>query len=71
MKYDVWLSDDGTLDTVIEYTCPDCGEVHECRYDADTAAEYRDPRTGALRERSFFRDVVIPDIDADTCPLAD
>lgn len=69
MKYDVWLCDDGTIDTVVEYTCPDCGRTHEFRY-SDTS-DYRDQRTGALRERSFFRDIVIPDIESDECPLAD
>lgn len=69
MKYDVWLCDDGTMDTVVGYTCPDCGRTHELRY-SDTA-DYRGMVTGALRQDEFFRDVVIPDIDSDTCPLAE
>ena len=31
----VRLIDDGTLDTVICWTCPDCGERVELRYDSD------------------------------------
>lgn len=66
---DITLCDDGTLDTVVEYTCHQCGRTHELRY-GDTA-DYRSPRTGALHERSFFRDVVLPDIESEECIGAD
>ncbi len=72
-KYEVWLCDDGTLDTVVEYTCPDCGRTHEFRYCASDR-DYRSRTTGAFTAsgwQAFLRDVVIPDIDSDTCPLAD
>jgi len=62
---DIWLCDDGTLDTVIEYTCKDCGETHTLRY-SDTA-RWRSPITGGLMARMFYHDVVIPDIESDEC----
>lgn len=63
---DIWLCDDGTLDTVIEYTCIECGETHHIRYSQETACDYRDPN-GELREWEFYQDVVIPDLDSEEC----
>lgn len=34
--------DDGTLDTVIECYCPECGARWEERFSADAASVYRD-----------------------------
>ena len=36
------LLDDGTMDTVIECTCSDCGHTWEERFDCEFAADYRD-----------------------------
>lgn len=62
----ITLLDDGTLDTVVELTCPDCGHVWEWRY-SDTSG-YRDENTGALDTDTFFSDVVEPDFNSDGCP---
>ena len=37
-----WLSDDGTLDTVINVTCLKCGTTWQERVDCESASEYRD-----------------------------
>jgi len=54
------LSDDGTIDTVVEVTCRWCGESHELRYDCDYAAEWRD-ESGALDCEAFQDDVIYTD----------
>jgi hypothetical protein len=67
MKYDIWLCDDGTMDTVVEYMCPECGETHEFRYDWELAAQWREA-SGALMQDEFFEEVVELDIDDEECP---
>jgi hypothetical protein len=67
---DIWLCDDGTMDTVVGYCCRVCGKDHEIRYDGETACDYRDENTGALDEERFFTEVVIPDLDS-MCPEED
>lgn len=44
------LLDDGTMDTVIECTCSDCGHTWEERFSCESAADYRDSETGCLDE---------------------
>jgi hypothetical protein len=56
------LLDDGTLDTVVEVTCPKCDKVRVLRY-SDTS-EYRDS-DGALDEDRFFEEVVLDDFESD------
>lgn len=51
---DGWLCDDGTMDTVIGFTCPKCGEDHEQRYGTEYASEFRNPDTGELDLEAFL-----------------
>lgn len=42
------LSDDGTLDTVIEVHCTKCKRTWEERFNGESALDYRDHETGAM-----------------------
>jgi hypothetical protein len=49
-----FVSDDGTLDTVIVCKCDECKRQWEERFSQDFAADYRDEDTGELDEDDFF-----------------
>jgi hypothetical protein len=51
------LSDDGTMDTVVECYCDKCERTREERFDGEYAAEYRDPDSGELDEGAFFAEI--------------
>lgn len=58
------LTDDGTLDTVIEVRCGFCGEEWTERCATDIAAHFRDD-SGALDLKALVRDLML---DFDPCP---
>lgn len=59
-EYDVYLCDDGTMDTVIE-VCHERWEApKEFRYDTVEFAMYLD-EFGCLDLKAFAEDIVIPD----------
>lgn len=49
---DWYLSDDGTLDTVIAIECPHCNQTFEIRFNSEFSAACRDP-DGVLDMLSF------------------
>lgn len=59
------LSDDGTMDTVVEVTCRWCGESHEVRY--SDAQDYRDEDTGELNEEEFSDMLTCEDFECPHC----
>jgi len=61
------LIDDGSMDTVVEATCEECGMVTEYRYDCETAAHYRDAETGTLDFETFCSEVVVLDHENEEC----
>jgi hypothetical protein len=73
---DIWLCDDGTMDTVVGYCCKFCGKDHEIIYSTESACDYRDEKTGELDEEKFFEEIVIHDLETDrgsynSCPEED
>jgi len=52
-----WLVDDGSLDTVIECVCENCGRSWDVRFSTECASDYRDD-SGALDEDTFIADML-------------
>ena len=48
------LTNDGSMDTVVEYYCPRCKRTWEERFNGELAIDYRDPDTGAMHDLDGF-----------------
>jgi hypothetical protein len=67
MSVEFSLSDDGTMDTVVECYCTVCKRMWCERFGLEHAAEYRDPETGVMSDLGFAEMLDEEDIWCEDC----